>query len=303
MSTEDPDPEILALVLKVEQEAREAGERRDTLAAAIEVIAEQFAVLAERRDVWPVADDSPASFDNRIALIPVGNGDESLSEVIRSEITINLLAATDQLRGLSVLIRAERSMIGAGVLARGVFESSVWAAALMDPAIDPVDRLKRALTRRVARLSAGIRIDGFLGDDPVRSQNTDAAQQQIEKIVLLAEALGWKVTRRKRGIEFDEPLTVNWLIENLNTTMGLEGYSWTTGSALAHGEHAAQTASAVAMFQGAGFVPAWRIRFESTGAWAGVRLLLATFARYTGHVTLLDEFKAFEIAFWEVGIR
>ncbi|MGV9427419.1 hypothetical protein ACWDO7_24415 [Streptomyces sp. NPDC003656] len=83
----------------------------------------------------------------------------------------NILGAADQHRGFAVLLRAEASLMGAVSVARGIFEACLWATAVIDPTITTDERLQRALTRRLARLSAGIRLKDMLGDGV-----TDAAQ-------------------------------------------------------------------------------------------------------------------------------
>lgn len=72
---------------------------------------------------------------------------------------------------------------------------------------------------------------------------------------------------------------------------------------MAHAEHPADTASWVELCQDRGSAPAWLMRLSSTGAWAGPRLFLATLAQYTGKVSLGSEYKRFERAFWDVGIK
>jgi hypothetical protein len=49
--------------------------------------------------------------------------------------------------------------------------------------------------------------------------------------------------------------------------------------------------------------PAWLMRLWSTGVWAGPRLLLTTYARYTDRPVLVPEIERFNEAFWDVGIK
>lgn len=204
--------------------------------------------------------------------------------------------------------------MGAVSVARGVFEACLWATAVIDPTITTDERLQRALTRRLARLSAGIRLKDMLDDggadagqfieddgdvDDEHGTNRDPAKD-IEDIVIYAKGRGWPVKKGRRASEIT-PLSIDWLSENLERRIGIEGYAWTSGSSMAHGEHAADTASWIELSQDLGTAPAWLIQLWSTGAWAGPRLFLATLAGYTGRVSLGREYQRFEELFWTGG--
>ncbi len=70
---------------------------------------------------------------------------------------------------------------------------------------------------------------------------------------------------------------------------------------MAHGEHAADTASWVELSQDLDTAPAWLIQLWSSGAWAGPRLFLVTLANYTGRVSLGRGYQRFEELFWNGG--
>ncbi|MFD9840993.1 hypothetical protein [[Kitasatospora] papulosa] len=288
--------------------AQEAHERRDALAAAVDEIADGFTQLGLKP--WKMGRKSPAQEDMKAPDVLLGDRAEPVAKILRYESAVNILSAADQLRGFAVLLRAEASLMGAVSVARGIFEACLWATAVIDPTITTDERLKRALTRRLARLSAGIRLRDMLGDgttdadhvidnddhvDDQHGTNRDPAKD-ITNIVVYAEGRGWPVKKGRRTSEIT-PLSIDWLSENLERRIGIEGYAWTSGSSMAHGEHAADTASWVELSQDIGTAPAWLIQLWSTGAWAGPRLFLATFASYTGRATLRREYQRFEKLF------
>jgi hypothetical protein len=185
------------------------------------------------------------------------------------------------------------------------------AAVLIDPTITTDERLQRALTRRLARLSAGIRLQNLLGgdvsdadrvvDDDQHGSNRNPAED-IDDIVACAKARGWPVKKGRRAWEIT-PLSIDWLTENLERRVGIESYAWTSGSSMSHGEHAADTASWIDLSQDIGTAPAWLIRVWSTGAWTGPRLFLKTLAAYTGKVSLGREYQRFERTFRDTEIK
>jgi hypothetical protein len=264
---------------------------------------------------WKSARKSGARRDAEAPDVVLGERTESLAKILRYESAVNILSAADQLRGFAVLLRAEASLMGAVSVSRGVFEACLWATALIDPTITTDERLQRALTRRLARLSAGIRLQNLLGgdvsdadrvvdeddDDDQHGSNRDPAED-IDDIVAYAKAVGWPVKRGRRAWEIT-PLSIDWLTENLERRVGVESYAWTSGSSMSHGEHAADTASWIELSQDTGTAPAWLIRLWSTGAWAGPRLFLDTLAAYTGKVSLGPEYQRFERAFWDTEIK
>ncbi|MEW2303020.1 hypothetical protein AB0958_24125 [Streptomyces sp. NPDC006655] len=288
---------------------RKAHERRDALAAAVDEMAEGFTQLGLKP--WAMGRRSPAREDMKAPDVLLGDRAEPAAKILRYESAVNILSAADQLRGFAVLLRAEASLMGAVSVARGIFEACLWATAVIDPTITTDERLQRALTRRLARLSAGIRLKNMLGDgvidadqvidndddiDDAHGTNRDPAKD-IADIEIYAKDRGWPVKKRPRASEIT-PLSIDWLSENLERRIGIEGYAWTSGSSMAHGEHAADTASWIELSQDLGTAPAWLIQLWSTGAWAGPRLFLATLAGYTGKMSLGREYQRFEKLFW-----
>ncbi|MEV8628608.1 hypothetical protein [Streptomyces sp. NPDC051079] len=302
------------LISQLNRGTQEARARRDALAEAIEEIADGFARLGLKP--WKIGWKSPARVDMKAPDVLLGDRAEPVAKILRYESAVNILSAADQLRGFAILLRAEASLMGAVSVARGIFEACLWATAVIDPTITTDERLQRALTRRLARLSAGIRLKDMLGGgvtdadrfiendgtvDDEHGSNRDPAKD-IDDIVSYAKGRGWPVTRGHRTPEITR-LSIDWLSENLERRIGIERYAWTSGSSMAHGEHAADTASWVELSQGLGTAPAWLIQLWSTGAWAGPRLFLATLASYTGKASLDHEYQRFEKLFWNGGSK
>ncbi|MEV2259230.1 hypothetical protein AB0J13_11285 [Streptomyces anulatus] len=264
---------------------------------------------------WKPDRGSPAHDDAEAPEVRLGDRAAPVAKILKYESAVNILSAADQLRGFAVLLRAETSLMGAVSVARGVFEACLWATAVVDPTITTDERLQRALTRRLARLSAGIRLNNMLGGgvtdhersidgdgDDEHGSNRDPAQD-IDDIVMYAKNRGWSVQKGQRAPTIGTRLSIDWLSENLERRIGVEGYAWTSGSSMAHGEHAADTASWIELSQDIGTAPAWLIQLWSTGAWAGPRLFLETFAGYTGKAHLKREYQRFEKLFWDNGSK
>ncbi|WP_430379397.1 hypothetical protein [Streptomyces sp. B1-3] len=293
---------------RIHRGAQEARERRDALAAAVDEMARGFTQLGLKP--WRLEQTSPAREDMMAPDVLLGGRAEPVAKILRYEAAVNIRSAADQLRGFAVLLRAEASLMGAVSVARGIYEACLWATAVIDPTITTEGRLQRALTRRLARLSAGVRLRDMLGDgvtdadqvidndghvEDEHGSNRDPATD-IADIESYAKGRGWPVTKRPRATEITR-LSIDWLSENLERRIGIEGYAWTSGSSMAHGEHAADTASWVELSQDLGTAPAWLIQLWSTGAWAGPRLFLATLAGYTGVSSLRAEYQRFEKLF------
>ncbi|MFF7192518.1 hypothetical protein ACFZAM_02200 [Streptomyces sp. NPDC008079] len=302
----------MEIIDRLNQGTQEAHARRDALAVAVDKIAYGFMQLGLKP--WKMGRKSPAREDMMAPDVLLGDRTEPAAAILRYESAVNILSAADQLRGFAVLLRAEASLMGAVSVARGIFEACLWATAVIDPTITTDERLQRGLTRRLARLSAGIRLNDMLGDgvaehvvendghaDDKHGANRDPAKD-IDDIVIYAKGRGWPVKKRHRAYEIT-PLSIDWLSENLERRIGIETYAWTSGSSMAHGEHAADTASWVELSQDLGTAPAWLIQLWSTGAWAGPRLFLATLANYTGKASLGHEYQRFEELFWNRGGR
>ncbi|MEU2462484.1 MULTISPECIES: hypothetical protein [Streptomyces] len=297
------------IIAQINQGARAAHERRDALAVAVDDLASGFAQLG--LSPWKTEQKSPEREDLRAPDVQLGGRAVPVAKILRYESAVNILSAADQLRGFAVLLRAEASLMGAVSVARGVFEACLWATAVIDPTITTDERLQRALTRRLARLSAGIRLNNMLGggvterepstkddSDDEHGSNRDPAQD-IDDIVAYAKSRGWPVKPGQRAPAIANRLSIDWLSENLERRIGVEGYAWTSGSSMSHGEHAADTASWIELSQDIGTAPAWLIQLWSTGVWAGPRLFLKTFADYTGQVHLGREYQRFEKRFWD----
>ncbi|MFF2721965.1 hypothetical protein [Streptomyces sp. NPDC058011] len=307
-SSKNEATRAMEIVVQIQRVAREAHERRDALAVAVDDIASGFTQLGLKS--WKAGRRSPAREDMRAPDVQLGDRAVSVEKILRYESAVNIMSAADQLRGFAVLLRAEASLMGAVSVARGVFEACLWAAAVLDPTITTDERLQRALTRRLARLSAGIRLNKMLGitdyeqpadgdGDDEHGSNRDPAQD-IDDIVTYAKNRGWSAKKNRRAVEIT-PLSIDWLSENLEHRVSIEGYAWTSGSSMAHSEHAADTASWIELTQDIGKAPAWLIQHLSTGVWAGPRLFLETFAGYMGKVHLEREYQQFEKRFWDHG--
>lgn len=306
--TEDMDrARAMQIIERLNRSTQDAHQRRDELAAAVDELATGFTKLG--MGPWKYTRKSDACRDATAPDVTLGERTESVVKILRYESAVNIRSAADQLRGFATLLRAEKSLMGAVSVSRGVFEACLWATALIDPTITTDDRLKRALTRRLARMSAGIRLQKLLGgvvsggdqtndedeDEDEHGSNRNPAEV-IDEIVAYAEARGWPATKRRRAQEITT-LSIDWLTENLERRVGIESYAWSSGSSMSHGEHAADTASWVELSQEFDTAPAWLICLWSTGAWAGPRLFLKTLAAYTGKVSLDREYQRFERAF------
>lgn len=309
------------MVERIARGAQEARDRRNQLAEATEALGRGIAAHAGAN--WRDRRGTQCRADQRAPVVALGARTEAQFRIIRYEAQVNLRSVADQLDGFAVLLRAERSLMGAVSVARGVFEASLWAAALLDPTLTPDGRLQRALSRRLARLEAGIRLDAQLtggrpavddsqgtgpepedGDDDYDEHGKGRdPRQDIAEVVAYARGRGWKVKKGQRAWEIEGRLSIDWLTENLEQRIGLEGYAWTGGSSMAHGEHAAGTASWMELAVDTKVAPAWLMRLWSTGVWAGPRLLLTTYAKYTDRPVLVPEFKRFNDAFWGVEIK
>src|ERR1700683_980121 len=237
----------MQLIEQLHRGTRQARERRDELAAAVDELASGFTTLATAP--WVSTRNSDARRDADALDVVLGERTESLGEILRYESVVNIRSADDQLRGFAVLLRAEASVVGAVSVSRGVFEACLWAAALIDPTITTDERLQRALTRRLARLSAGIRLQKLLGGDVSDADRVDEDDDEdddrhgrnrnpaadIDDIVAYARARGWHVRKGRRAWEITQ-LTIDWLAENLERCVCVESYVWASGWSLLHGE-------------------------------------------------------------------
>ena len=317
---EKHDSETVQLFLKLQVSVLEAKIARLKWATSLDSLSLGLVGLSTSPYDWKARRGSTAATDVASPPVPIGGRVEPFADLLRYETAMNMRNAADQMQGLSALLLAQRSVIGSASLARGIFEASTWAAALIDPTVSQRERLRRLIMRRIARLMASIREGELLAaSNPGGSAHAAATvevmedehgshldpAQEIEDLVELAEGVGWKIQRRKRSIELDEALSIDWLVKNLGQRMGVEEYVWGNGSALTHGEHSALTASLVALVQDTMemSVPGWITRFHATGSWAGPRLLLSTFAKYTGRNHLLAEFQEMDRTFSQNDLR
>ncbi len=303
MTTDMDEAWATQMLERLQRGTQEARRRRDELADAVDELATGFTMLG--KEPWKFVQDSAAFRDNEAPDVALGERTESVANILRYESAVNIRSAADQLRGFAVLLRAEASLMGAVSVSRGVFEACLWAAGLIDPTISTDERLKRALTRRLARLSAGIRLQDMLGgevsdndrddEDDQHGSNRNPAED-AEAIEAYANARGWPVKTGRRAKEITA-LSIDWLAENLEQRLGIESYTWTSGSSMSHCEHAADTASWIELSQDFDIAPAWLIRLWSSGVWAGPRLFLATLAVYTGTASLSREYERLERLF------
>lgn len=310
MTNDGSDAWARQMLAQIQEGAARAKERRDRLAMRVDGLAAGFSRLGANK--WEPRLGTPAQRDREAEHLRLGSRCEPVLDVLRYETTINILSAADQLRGFSVLLRAEASLMGAVIVARGVFEACLWAAAIVDPTVSTETRVQRALTRRLARLAAGIRLSRLLetaGGDSSATEVPAGAEDDhhgsardphvdIEDVLQLARECDWKIVKAQRAPSIGTQLSVDWLTEHLEHSIGIEKYTWASGSSMAHGEHAADAAAWVEMSNELGRAPAWLMQLWSTGVWAGPRLLLASLEKYMGRTELADEFALFESAFW-----
>ena len=133
-------------------------------------------------------------------------------------------------------------------------------------------------------------------EDDQHGSNRNPAED-AEAISIYANARGWPV---KQGAARKEitALSIDWLAENLEQRLGIESYTWTSGSSMSQSPAcAADTASWIELSQDFYIAPAWLIRLWSSGVWAGPRLFLATLAVYTGTASLSREYERLERLF------
>lgn len=286
----------------IQRGIRETEQRRDRLAAAALVLGNAIKDVG-RAEPWDVAPGSAATGDQGENDVTLGSEAHDRFEIIRAEARINILSAADSLLGWGVLLHSETSVMGAVAVARGVFEACTWTAALLDPSVTSDKRLERALTRRLARLNAGRRVPGLLkpSDGEVAEQDS-AIIAEIARIKSYAASRGWTVKKGPRTEYLNEPLSIDWLAKNLPEAVGVEDYAWGQASSMGHGEHPEDVAYYVELVSEYGKAYSWLIRMWSTGAWAGPRLLLASFANYTGRSQASAEFAFFQDAFWDAGL-
>lgn len=300
------EQKIVEMFARVQEGKRYQRERRERVAETVETMADGIGKLGASEKWESTAARSAARLDQRALAVNLDDRVMPVVQLLREEAAVNILSAADQLRGFATLLRAETSLMGAVSVARGVFEACLWAAAVLDPAVDSDTRVQRALTRRLARIRAGMRLTQVLNDVGEKREPTVAPdheevlpERQIEHIKEYAESRGWAFKKGRRAPYIEDQLSIDWLAENLEGRIGLEQYAWTTGSSMAHGEHAADTAGWMKLSQDIGSAPSWLILLWSTGAWAGPRLLLATVSDYTGFTTMAEEYRRFASIFWE----
>jgi hypothetical protein len=316
MLADGADPEIMQMVLDVRIGALEAQIRRDKWCLSMNRLSAGLVTLAAAPDDWKVRSRSEADSDLQVADLQIGNRTESFVGLLRYEASLNMRVAADQLGGLATLVSSQMSAMAAASVARGIFESSTWAAALLDPTVSHRERLRRLLIRRLVRLRVELRdLELQVQSHPGGAASTTKAatsspdehgshldpEQEAADLEALARSTGWPVKYTATHVDVGGPLSINWLVRNIGKGVGIEDYVWGNASALTHGEHTRTTASLLSMFQDHmdHVAPTWFTQMNTTGSWAGPRLLLATFAAYTGYDHLAEEFVEMRDQFWD----
>ncbi|TGN65041.1 hypothetical protein EXE59_14500 [Nocardioides eburneiflavus] len=257
---------------RLELNGRIADQVRELLVQSARLVAEEFTNLATTD--WPEhaqaahAADRSSTLDERYGTV---------SDLIRDEARLDLHTVSDTLRGYAALIETQSSFVGAVACGRAVYESSVWAASVLDGSIGPEVRSQRALTRRLARLHATQRHVTLL--DPT-SEPDAAACEESDYILALARSRGWKVIDGRFAPSIGTRLSVEKLAPTLPGAVGVEGYAWGAASSLIHGEQPTLAQSWISFSFDR--IPAWL-----TGAWTpsvpfGTRIAFATVSDYIG---------------------
>jgi len=198
--------------------------------------------------------------------------------------------------------------MGAVSVSRSVFESCLWASALIDSSISTEERTQRALTRRLARLDASVRLAALLPEsvtppDPSLDDHHGSGRDpevETADILQLARDRQWRVIPGQRAPSIGTKLSVDWVAKKLGVATGVEPYSWASGSSMAHDEHPPLTATWVEWSAARGTTPAWLTILWSSGVLFGPRLFLASFERYVHQTVLVEQYRELERLFLEV---
>lgn len=260
---------------RLEANGRIADEVRRLLVQSARLVVHEFNTLAGD-DGWPQLPMTPYADDRET---PLDDRYGTVADLVRDEARLDLHTVADTLRGYAALIETQSSFVGAVACGRAVYESSIWAASVLDPSLTPEERAGRALTRRLARLHATQRHTTLL--DP-KAEPDVAAAEEIKHILGLAETRGWTIIKGKYAPSIGTRLSVDHLAPTLPGALGAEGYAWGSASALIHGEQPTLAQSWISFSFDR--IPAWL-----TGMWTpsvpfGTRIALMTASEYLGEV-------------------
>lgn len=259
---------------RLEEDGRVADRVRELLVQSTRLVVGEFSRLA--KDDWPDIPGTPYAADQST---PLDERYGSVADLVRDEARLDLHTVADTLRGYAGLIETQSSFVGAVACGRAVYESSIWAACVLDSDLTPVVRAQRALTRRLARLHATQRHATLLN---TAAEPDAEATEEIEHILDLARERNWTVVNGKYSPSVGTRLSVDKLAPTLPGALGVEGYAWGSASALIHGEQPTLAQNWISFpFDR---IPAWL-----TGMWTpsvpfGTRIALVTVSEYLGEV-------------------
>ena len=270
-----PDPTAWAedFLDRLEENGRIADQVRALLVQSARLVAETFTNLAKSDD-WPELDGQAYKAD---VSTPLDDRYGSVGTLVRDEARLDLHTVADTLRGYAALIEAQASFVGAVACGRAVYESSVWAASVLDTGLTPDGRAQRALTRRLGRLHASLRHVTLL--DP-EAEADGTAQEEIDHILALATTKDWPILQGRYAPSVGTRLSVDKLAPTLPGAVGAEAYAWGAASSLIHGEQPDLAQSWITFsFER---VPAWLTGIWTPGVIFGTRIALASGSQYLG---------------------
>lgn len=277
--SDDPDADATArakdFLDRLEANGRIADEVRRLLVQSARLVVHEFNILAGE-DHWPHLPTTP-HYDDRET--PVDERYGTVADLVRDEARLDLHTVADTLRGYAALVETQSSFVGAVACGRAVYESSIWAASVLDPALAPEQRAWRALTRRLARLHATQRHITLLEAD---ADPDPAAAEEIEHILDLAKSRDWTILKNKYAPSIGTRLSVDQLAPTLPGALGVEGYAWSSASALIHGEQPTLAQSWISFSFDR--IPAWLTGMWTPSVPLGTRIALMTASEYLGEV-------------------
>lgn len=267
-------PSVEEMVARIQVNGMIADKVRGLLVESARLVARDFSSLAKQD--WPALDAS-AFVDDRD--VPLDERYGTVADLVRDEARLDLHTVADTLRGYAALVETQSSFVGAVAVGRAVYESSIWASSVMDPAVTSEVRAQRALTRRLARLHATRRHTTLL--DATVDPNLEASEE-IEHILALVETRSWRRIRGQYAPSIGSKLSIEKLAPTLPGALGVEDYAWGSSSSMIHGEQPslAQNWITFAFEQ----VPAWLTGPWTAGVPYGSRIALATTSEYLGVV-------------------
>lgn len=258
-----------------------ADEARHALSLAAKILSQGIFALSV--DSWPESKNSPYTQDLSIS---VDLNLDVVGVLVHREATLDLAAAADALRGWTALIHTQSSFVGAVALARSVYESCVLAAAVTDSTLTPEQRAQRALTRRLARLHATIRLN-----ESVNLSTDPTVTEEIAQILVAARDKKWPVRQGQRQVEYlGERFSVDGLTRVGIGTPELAAHAWNASSALIHGEHPVDAHSSIRFDWDQ--VPSYLPALWSSGVPAGTEHVLKTISSYIDFDVLHNEWEA-----------